>query len=682
MIAPVQREPDPFDEVDPFEEDGPAFPDCTAAVHDVLGPNGRMSEVFAGEGKAYEHRPQQLAMAEHIAACLRDGAHLMVEAGTGVGKSFAYLVPTLLAALEVGQKVVVSTYTITLQEQLLHHDVPRLAKCLGREVKAVLVKGRSNYLCRKRLGLARRMGGDLFQAQHRMWLDRLASWVDGDWDGSLQSLPEPPPAEVWAQVCAEEGTCVYPAQREHKHCPLTLARAEMQEADILIVNHALFFADLAMRGGEGQGGLLPEFDVAVLDEAHQVEDVAGQALGLRLTQWSFVRWIRSLYNPDNQKGLLAVLKAGELAHEVSQVRTSVDLLFQEMQMWLFQQGGGNKTGRVREPMSVHTPIPGMLHRIAEQIREVEEDMDSSDLRSELSLARRRASDLANGLLTFLEQREADCVYWVEEEGQSARPRIVLNAAPVDVGPLLKQLMFDRMHCVVLTSATLAVGDSLSYSRLRLGADTARAYKTGSPFDYARQMRVIIPAGIPEPNQPGFADAAALEIDRQVRRTGGGAFVLFTSIALMKEVLRRIENGLVRDGFACWVQGRDITRHNMVARFKETEASVLFGLSSFWMGVDVPGDALRNVIITKLPFAVPDHPLIQARMEQIKHQGGNAFTGYSLPEAVLKFKQGVGRLIRSREDTGDVVVLDPRIRDKWYGRWFSESIPECEWVVDN
>ncbi|MCC5848324.1 MAG: DEAD/DEAH box helicase [Verrucomicrobia bacterium] len=677
MIAPIRNTSrmDPF-EPDAPEADGPAFPDCTEGVHQVLGEGGMMSEVFAGEGKAYEQRPQQLEMAEAIAACVHEGKHLVVEAGTGVGKSFAYLVPTLLAALETKQKVVVSTYTISLQEQLLHHDVPRLSQCLGREIKAVLVKGRSNYLCRKRLALARRMGGDLFHAQHRMWLDRLDAMVDGEWDGSLQSLKEPPPPDVWAQVCAEEGTCVYPAQREHKHCPLTKARAEMQEADILIVNHAMFFADLAMRGGGG--GLLPEFDVAVLDEAHQIEDVAGQALGLRITQWSFIRWIRSLYNPDNEKGLLAVIKAGQVAHEVGEIRSHVDQLFQEMQMWLFQQGGTGNTSRVRQPLDVQTPIPGLLNRVSEKIRDLEEDLDSGDLRAELALARRRAADLANGLLTFLEQRDEDCVYWIEREGQAAKPRIVLNAAPIQVGPLLKDLLFDRMHCVVLASATLAVGGNLGYCRKRLGAENARELQAGSPFDHANQMRVIVPTGIPEPNQVEFADRAAMEINRHVRRSEGGAFVLFTSIALMKDVLKRIESSLTRDGYSCWVQGRDQSRHQILEAFKRTDRSVLFGLNSFWMGVDVPGEALRNVIITKLPFAVPDHPLIQARMEQISSAGGNAFKDYSLPEAVLKFKQGVGRLIRSREDRGTVVILDPRIRDKWYGRWFVSAIPECPW----
>jgi len=664
MIAPLNG-----------KEDAPPELLLSERVAAFFRPGGRLARGCAGESFGYEPRPQQLRMAEAVAEAMRDREHLAVEAGTGVGKSFAYLAPAIYAARARNVKAVVSTFTISLQEQLMFKDVPFLQQHLDESFTAALVKGRGNYLCRRRLARANRMSRDLFRTGLEAELELLRAWAERTTEGSLQDLPRQPPPEVWEAVCAEEGNCLGARCPQQERCFFARARRQMAEADLLIVNHHLLFADLALR--EQDSKLLPDHDLVVLDEAHEVEDVAADHLGLRLSESSFAYWLRRLYSADTGKGLLAALRHTAGVAAVNRTAEAVAGFFRQARGWAKLD---EQTGRrlVSKPPAIEHAVDATGGALDGVLREIGESFDEAsdiEMKSELAYLRRRGAALRAGLKDWLAQQLEDQVYWVETEGR--RRALTLYSAPVDVAPTLREKFFGARDTVILTSATLAVNRTLDYFLKRVGAEQARQLVVGTPFDYARQMRVLIPEKMPEPTDPEkFLPAAAHAIRFFVRRSGGAAFVLFTNAAHMKRLAEETRPELEAAGLKLLVQGGELSRHAMLAQFRQGGGYVLFGLDSFWMGVDVRGDALRNVIITRLPFAVPDHPLTQARMERIQQRGGDAFKEFSLPEAVIKFRQGVGRLIRTATDTGVVVVLDRRLASKWYGRWFLRSLPEC------
>ena len=647
--------------------------DALDATRAFFSPGGGLAKGCEGQSFPYEHRPQQLEMAAAIAGTVSSGDPLVVEAGTGVGKSFAYLVPMIHQALARKTKVVVATHTISLQEQLFLKDVPFLQQHIGVPFRAALVKGRSNYLCLRRLDRARRLGDDLLRAQQGVELDLIREWADRTPDGSIQELDPQPAPEVWGAVCAEQGNCLWQKCPEYKQCFFMNARKRMFDADVLVVNHHVLFSELALRM---QGAsFLPPFDLLVIDEAHEMEDVACEHFGLRISRFMVDHWLRRLYMPDRGKGLLAALREGTAAHAVDRLYKITDRFFKELELWCaFRDGQTQKV--IEDPIDVSVPLGdeiGKVVRLLEKVREVQSD---EEMQAEVDSLIHRGSAMKDSIGSLIRQTLDDHVYWIEQGGSRKR-NFSLHSAPIDVKEMLRDQVFDAFPGVVMTSATLAVRDRLEYFQSRVGAESAVTLQVGSPFRYEQQMRVLIPEKMPEPKEgQAYIEACASAVLHFVHRTQGRAFVLFTSSATMKSVARIIEPALTTDGFQFLVQGQGMARHTMLERFRAGPMSVLFGLDSFWAGVDVPGDALRTVIITRLPFAVPDLPLIRARMDRIRSGGGDPFRDYSLPEAVLRFRQGVGRLIRTATDDGFIVILDSRIRTKWYGRIFLDSLPDC------
>lgn len=632
-----------------------------------------MERAAAAEDFYFEARPQQRQVALAVADAIEGEAHLAVEAGTGVGKSFAYLVPLILAAKQRGIQAVVSTYTIGLQEQLIQKDIPFLQRHLGVDFKAVLVKGRSNYLCLRRLARAEQMSGDLFRGDQSLELERLRAWSQETADGTLQELQEQPPHDIWNAVNVEHGNCMGHKCPEYGACFFFRARREVTTANLLVVNHHLFFSDLALR--RQKAALLPAYSVAVMDEAHMIEQVASDHLGLRLSQYQFEHWLRRLYVAETNKGLLAKLRRGEAAQLVVQIYEEATRFFGDVRTWA-GLGREKKQQVAATPIPLDTSLPSLIKQLSDAIRVIHDELQDMDIRAELTAARRRGDEIVLALHEFLGQALPDSVYWVASEG-ARRVQTVLYSAPIEVAPLLAEDLFEAIDCVVMTSATLAVEGRLDYFIHRVGAKECDLEQVGSPFDYARQMRIFIPTGMPDPSDTeGYTAATARAVLHFVRMTKGRAFVLFTSDRAMRGVATLLREEFDKEHFELLMQGEGLPRTGMLDRFRQGTRSVLFGLDSFWMGVDVRGEALSNVIITKLPFAVPDEPVVKARMDRITERGGDPFRDYSLPEAILKFRQGVGRLIRSSTDEGIVAILDPRILSKWYGRHFLASLPEC------
>ncbi len=691
-----------------IDEEQNSGSDLIADTKLIFSDRGLLSKA-----KNFEFRAEQQQMAVEVAKALEESQHLIIEAGTGVGKSLAYLIPGILYAVNYNKKAVISTHTINLQEQLTEKDLPMLKQILPLDFSFAMLKGRSNYLCTRRLQRARQQSANLLTSSEIEELRRITDWSNETNDGSLSDFEIMPDPKVWDLVCSERGLCSSKLcghnsdlSKMGQTCFYQRARSRILAADLLVLNHSLFFSLLGedQRDDENNEGVLFNNDFVILDEAHNVGHVASKHIGMSVSSGQVRFNLQRLWNPKTGKGLLGLLRSGKATRLVEDAEDAMEQFFDELEVACdelnesqcsakFNNGKRAiwKELRVRSAGLIDDSLTLPLQRVREVLLQVREEVDDSDTVQELAEFNRRIGELREAVLMFLSHASGDHVYWVEKSGKS-NTILSLNAAPIDVAVHLRRRLFQCSSPIILTSATLALSDlhssklgsmpqnkldnPLEYFAGQIGAEAVRAVQVGSPFDYQKQMKLFIAGKMPDPRDSEFRDALVTQVRYFVELSDGGAFVLFTNFKLMRDIGEELEGFFIEKGIECMVQGAGVPRSIMLERFKRDERSVLFGTDSFWQGVDVPGDALRNVIITRLPFMVPDHPLVEAQIEAIEAREGNAFMEFSLPVAVLKFRQGVGRLIRTKSDSGIVVVLDNRVLTKRYGEIFLHSLPSC------
>jgi ATP-dependent DNA helicase DinG len=638
-----------------------------------------------------EHRPGQERMAHAVAAALRDEEPLLFEAGTGIGKSLAYLVPGIIHATDCGRQLIVSTHTISLQEQIEKKDLPLCRRLFGSVpdlagyagfASTVLV-GKSNYLCTSRLSHALAEKGSLFDDSEYAELQRIADWAEATPTGLRHDLQPPPNPDVWDSVNADSSSC---SRRncDCERCFYQRARGRVRSAQVIVVNHALLFSLISAGGAQAEGaghdasGVLFPGDFIVLDEAQTVPEVAEENFGLSLSSLGIERALRHLYNPKTRRGIMNKRGDPEFRQRVAD---ALDASFRFFSFLLGTMLAEQPVVRVRGEGGAEPLLRDPLAALERSVAKIADGLEDGRERDELLDQRARLRAMRAGIDEWLALANAGHVYWAERGGR--RQTIVsLRSAPVDVAPDLARCLFGAGVSVVCTSATLAVGGEMGPFAARVGAASARAEVADSPFDFERNMRVFVAADIPPPSAPdarSSIDALADYVGFCCGLVPGGSLVLFTSYRDMQAVAAMVEASFGAAGRPFLMQGGDYSRTELAQRMRDAGNAVLFGTDSFWTGVDVPGDALSQVVIARLPFGPPAHPIAEAKSELIRDRGGDPFSELTLPEAVMKFRQGAGRLIRSKADRGVVTILDSRVLAKAYGRLFLEALPQHSFV---